>query len=335
MKHTPFEKHGNKVLYVKIANDFLRQIDGGSLKINDKLPSINTLSKKLQVARETIEKAYKLLIDEGYVLAIPGKGYFVASAGQAKLKILFVMNKISSFKKIVYYSFLDTIGGKAKIDLKIHHYDPALLSDILDQELGNYHYYVIMPHFFTSTTLAESKKVLEKVPKDQLVLLDKQVSGFGQSKSVYQDFKDDIFDGLSAAGKALNKYHTITLNFPENSHHPTGIISGVKRYCKIHEKDFKMMTGALKTDLEKGTLYIFVDDDDMARFIKQVRTTKLVLGKHIGLISFNETPFKELLDISVLTTDFEKMGETSARLILEHKTDSIRNDFRFIRRNSI
>ena len=161
MNHTSFEKQGNKVLYVKIAKDFLKQIEAGSLKVNDRLPSINKLSKKLQVARETIEKAYKLLIEQGYVLAIPGKGYFVERTGRAELKILFIMNKISSFKRIVYYSFLNTMAGKAKIDLELHHYDPALLADILDHELGNYHYYVIMPHFFTTATLAQCQKVLE------------------------------------------------------------------------------------------------------------------------------------------------------------------------------
>jgi DNA-binding transcriptional regulator YhcF (GntR family) len=335
MNHTSFEKQGNKVLYVKIAKDFLKQIEAGSLKVNDRLPSINKLSKKLQVARETIEKAYKLLIEQGYVLAIPGKGYFVERTGRAELKILFIMNKISSFKRIVYYSFLNTMAGKAKIDLKLHHYDPALLADILDHELGNYHYYVIMPHFFTTATLAQCQKVLQKVPEEQLVLLDKKISGFGQVKAVYQDFKEDIFDGLKVAGKSLSKYHTVTLNFPENSHHPTGIINGVKRYCKLHQKKFKMETGPLHKKPEKGVLYIFVDDDDMAKFIKQVRATNLIVGKHVGLISFNETPFKELLDISVLTTDFEKMGMTAAGLILENKNESIRNDFRFIPRNSI
>lgn len=41
------------------------------------------------------------------------------------------------------------------------------------------------------------------------------------------------------------------------------------------------------------------------------------LGSDIGIIAYNDAPFKEILagGITVLSTDFAKMGETTARMI--------------------
>lgn len=334
MKKIPFGKNGDQLLYLKITNYITKQIESGLYPQHKRLPSINEFSAKNGVSRDTTEKAYKLLIRQGYIVPVSRKGYFVNKGKQAKLKILFILNKLSSYKKIVYYSFLEALGKQANVDLQIHHYDPKLLSEILETNMGQYHYYVVMPHFFTGTDPAVYKKVLAKIPKEQLLLLDRQLPDFENSMSVYQDFEKDIYDGLSTAVPALHKYKKVVLVFPENNNHPTGIITGVERFCKLHHKTFKQVPDA-KIKASKGVVYIFVTEDDLAIFIKKVRQTDLVLGSDIGIISFNETVFKELLGITVMTTDFEQMGRSAARLILGNEHASLRNDFKFIQRDSL
>ena len=66
-----------------------------------------------------------------------------------------------------------------------------------------------------------------------------------------------------------------------------------------------------------------------------VRNTKLNPGKEIGIISFNESDLKELLDITVITTDFNKMGRSAASMILKGEHSQINNPFKIIVRNSI
>jgi len=60
---------------------------------------------------------------------------------------LLVFNKLSSYKKIVYESIIKTLGDKGKVDLHVHRYSPVILNEIISNNLGKYHYYVIMPHF--------------------------------------------------------------------------------------------------------------------------------------------------------------------------------------------
>lgn len=62
----------------------------------------------------------------------------------------------------------------------------------------------------------------------------------------------------------------------------------------------------------------------------------LRIGKDIGIISYNETPLKEILleRITVISTDHECMGCSAARLILEKRSEHIKNPFTLIRRKS-
>ena len=68
--------------------------------------------------------------------------------------------------------------------------------------------------------------------------------------------------------------------------------------------------------------------------VKQVRDKDYQLGKDIGIISYNDTPLKELLGITVISTDFKKMGTLAAKMIVDKKISSVKNDFNFIDRNS-
>ncbi|MCH5685999.1 hypothetical protein LWM68_18155 [Niabella sp. W65] len=52
------------------------------------------------MARDTVEKAYRILKDERYIVSVKGRGYFVKGIPAKKLKVLLVMNKISDYKKM-------------------------------------------------------------------------------------------------------------------------------------------------------------------------------------------------------------------------------------------
>ncbi|MEP7253299.1 MAG: substrate-binding domain-containing protein, partial [Ginsengibacter sp.] len=75
----------------------------------------------------------------------------------------------------------------------------------------------------------------------------------------------------------------------------------------------------------------------LVNLIKSCNSAKLKIGKDVGIISYNETPLKEILldGITVLSTDHAKMGASAARLILENKQEKIRNPFTLILRKSL
>lgn len=320
----------------QIVQAIVRGIETGVLKKNDRLLSITDFSKKHKIARDTVERAYKRLKEEGYITSVPGKGNYVDKAERSNIKILMILNKLSSYKKDVYEAFIKTLGHKAKVDLQVHHYDPKMLKEILDGARGKYHYYVIMPHFFQHVNKRELTDILKAVPAHELVLLDKNVSlDFDGYMAVYQDFRKDIYEALLSATDLIDKYTSITIIFPEHSNHPTEIIDGIQQFCNEHIKQFSIVSDVSETDLIKKHVYITLTDSDLASLIKSVRARGLSIGEDVGIISFNETALKELLDITVITTDFKAMGETTARLILNRELVQIHNPFKLITRRSL
>jgi DNA-binding LacI/PurR family transcriptional regulator len=80
-----------------------------------------------------------------------------------------------------------------------------------------------------------------------------------------------------------------------------------------------------------------MEESVLVSTIKFARAGKLKIGKDIGVLSFNDTPLKEVLEngISVISTNFFRMGSLAAELILEKRRLKVRNEFSFIRRNSL
>ena len=73
----PIDRQANKPIYLQIRDRFNRLIKIGTLKAGDRLPSIRSLAKAIQVNKLTIIEAYSILEADGLIHARPGSGYFV------------------------------------------------------------------------------------------------------------------------------------------------------------------------------------------------------------------------------------------------------------------
>ena len=73
------DKNDRKPLYRQIYHSVRQAIENGSLRINDRLPSIRALSGSLSLSKTTVIAAYDQLCAEGYISNRPKSGYFVAA----------------------------------------------------------------------------------------------------------------------------------------------------------------------------------------------------------------------------------------------------------------
>lgn len=70
---------GSKTPLYEQIYDYIRQeIQSGRIQSGERLPSTRALCRHLEVSRSTVELAYEQLLSEGYVEAVPYRGYFVA-----------------------------------------------------------------------------------------------------------------------------------------------------------------------------------------------------------------------------------------------------------------
>lgn len=331
--------------YQQVVNSIIEDIEKGYLKVGQKIPSINEISEEYYLSRDTVEKAYNQLKERKIIISAKGKGCYVARAlFSSQVHVLFVLNKLSSYKLRIYNAFVNSIGANAVVDLQVYHCDPQILLNILRENSGAYDHFVIMPHFKDENlshknTNKEVLKALAEIPEDKLVIMDNFLPELkGDIASIYQDFKNDIYEALQEGLGRLKKYDKLILVYPKKSlyPYPVEILQGFLNFCSDFDFDYEILDLIYPDmELQAKDAYIIIEEMDLVHLVKQVRDKQYQLGKDIGIITYNDTPLKELLGITVISTDFKVMGETAAYMILKKKKEVVKNVFRFINRNSI
>jgi DNA-binding transcriptional regulator YhcF (GntR family) len=328
--------------YRQIVDYVVDSIEKGKLSMGSRIPSINELSEEFYLSRDTVEKAYNYLRKRSVIKSVRGKGYYIARVDPIdQISVCLIFNKLSAYKKIIFNTIVETLGTKATVDLFIHHCNPALFKTIVTKKLAEYNYFMVMPHFHEVTN--EVVSTLQLIPPDKLILLDKQLPqltnrGYGV---VFQNFKNDIYNALESALTILNKYKKITLIFPTDNlyPYPTEIVEGFKKFCLTNKILFNIIDEFIpgKSLQNKKEAFIIIEDSDLTGLIKETRVKKWTIGRDVGILSYNDTPLKEVLaeGISVISTDFHKMGKQAARMILDKEMRHIENSFSFIPRKSL
>jgi len=77
----------SRPLYEQIIEKLKTLIIGGYLSENDKIPSVRELASELAINPNTIQKAYKMLENEGYIYSKTAKGYFVCKQNDNEARI--------------------------------------------------------------------------------------------------------------------------------------------------------------------------------------------------------------------------------------------------------
>jgi DNA-binding transcriptional regulator YhcF (GntR family) len=323
--------------YQQLANSIISAIQNGKITRGEVLPSLNELSFEFEIARDTAERGYKYLKDIGVLGSIPGKGYFIKDTEiQQQLKVFLLFNKLSPHKKILYDSIAAALNQQASIDLYIYDNDFSFFKKLLNSKRNGYTHYVIIPHFLEGGDNAH--EIINTIEKDKLILLDKlppRVTGeFG---AVYENFEKDIFDALQQALQRLSKYHTLKIIFPQYSYFPREILKGFTKFCDTYAFNSKVVHNIMDESISAGEVYINLMEDDLVSLIEKILSTNLVVGKDVGVISYNETPLKKIIlkGITTISSDFKLMGEETARMIMGKRKGYIEVPFYLTLRPSL
>ena len=101
------DRQGDKAIYIQLADTIRRQINDGKIKPGDKLPSESEMQKEYNVARLTVREALSVLVNEGLLEKMHGKGTFCKqNAKSASVDVLLNMN---DYYFIPYY--IQSISG--------------------------------------------------------------------------------------------------------------------------------------------------------------------------------------------------------------------------------
>ncbi|RZK68705.1 MAG: transcriptional regulator, partial [Pedobacter sp.] len=158
----------------------------------------------------------------------------------------------------------------------------------------------------------------------------------GEYSSVAQNFAEDTYQALHSAIELIKKYKRILMVQKEDKE-PLERYDGLKIFSAEHGFKHDYISVTLGRKIQKGDLFIVVKDQDLVDLLKQAAAQKLVPGNDFGIISYNDTPLKELLagGITTLSTDFNLMGKTMAELINTKAVTTVENPWKLNLRSSL
>ena len=331
----------NHSLYRQIVEGVERSVHEGSLPAGEQLPSMNELASKYAISRETVKKAYGILVDKGLIVPKHGKGFYVADISKSgRPQVLVIFDKFSVYKQIIFNAFSGTLSDNAEITIVNHNQSLELLTYYLDNYLDSFDYYVVTPHFpLDKATQAGVSKQLSRIPNRKLIMLDRLQPDFpGNFGAVYQDFENDVCDGLAqglSPTVRTRKLRVITLPASLYGH---GMHSGIKRFCEEHAIPVEFIESAPEV-ISPGDTFLLLSsqlDAGLVALTRKIQNSGLEIGRDVFIISYNEFDMNEIVlgGLTTVSADFHEMGRLAAQMILERKLVKIHCPFRMMRRHT-
>ena len=318
--------------YKQIINSVEKMIISGNLKKGDQLPSINKLRQDQKLSRDTVLMAFNDLKNRGVIQSVVGKGYYVSTETIfTTQKIFLLFDELNSFKEDLYNSFLEHLGENVQVDIFFHHFNKNVFEKLINDNVGNYNYYIIMPANFKNTN-----QTIKILPKEKVYILDQIHNDLKEYSGIYQHFENAIYSNLIEAEIFVTKYTHLVL-VDADSKQPKGLINGFITFCTDKNLPYSVVNSLKNKIPQKGYLYIIPDDKNLLRIIKKSKQEKLQLTKDFGIISYNDTLLKEIVEggITTISTNFNDMGKRLAQMILKKEEKQIENPNQLILRNSI
>jgi DNA-binding LacI/PurR family transcriptional regulator len=324
-KAGPLSKHRT------IERDLLHSIKTGALPPGAELPSLNRTVARYGVSRDTAAKAYEALRQCGVIRAEHGRGFFVADPrGGDVLRVVVLLDEVSMYKEELYRSIESGLDSMAQVDLAVHGGSFENLAILYQGVRSRADVCVIVP----SLAREREKDYFADCDPREVIFLDRAVPG-SRLSSVHQDFERGVAEALGQATPLLEKYESLVLVAPKPDNHILASIrTGVRRLARELELRFEHASTA---SLESGKAYLIIGDHELVSAVKQARARGLRLARDVGLVSYNDTPLKEIIEggISVISSDFALMGQSVARLLREGRRENVIVPTRFVQRSSL
>lgn len=313
-----FDESSNQTKIQQLIHAVTEAINLGNLKEGDFLPSVNQLNKDSGVSRDTIFKAYSLLKQRNIISSTPTKGYYVASESH---KVFVLLDDFSAFKERFYQSFRQNLPDNYAVDLLFHHYNPEIFEQLILNSLGRYNMYLVM-----NIENNGMHEVLRKLDPAKLLLLDMGFDPKSEVSHLTQNFNEAVYDCLKTGLDLIRKYREFILVFPENTPHPTETIDAFNRFCRDFQLNHMVLENIKDREVQAEQVYLVIKDSDLVKIVKDCKKNALKPGIDVGIISYNDTPMKEIVGsgITVISTDFDQMGKECANFVVgKEKTKAV------------
>lgn len=326
-------------IYKQLVSQFEDAIRSGKLQPGEQIPSMNEFAANFNISKETVKKAYGILRDKDLLIPRQGKGFYVAeSSNISKPRILVLFDKLSIYKEVLYNSLVEELGDNVDITILTHNQNLELFTYYLDTCLDTYDYYVITPHFpLDEKSQSMAAKLLSRIPNRKLIMVDHWMKNLpGNYGAVYQDFENDIYEGLKQGLDKLKHVSVLKVIMLASSLYGSLISRGVQRFCQENGIPFELMDSAPEIISENDVFLVLSSqlDSGLVALARNIKAQRLEVGRDVFIISYNDFELCEVVlnGLTTVSTDFKQMGREVAQMILSRNISKVHCNFSMNRR---
>lgn len=316
-----------------LVQGIMKSIDDRDIKIGDKLPSINTMVDDVGYARKTIVRAYDELKNRGLIESKKMQGFYVISKEtNLTLRVALLLFAFKSFQEDFYNTLRNELGKRYQIDVFFHHNNISIFENIIHNIKGRYGKYVVAPIQHSSI-----KPLLQNLSSNKLLLVDRYLNLGSEYSFVAQEFEKATYAKLVDLLPDLRKYNGIVFIDDQVSHSPRGIRRAYQKLLNDYDLNGQYEREFVTGSVKKNVLYFIKNDSTLWYFLKECKEKNLVLGRDLGVLSFDDNVLKQIVfgGITTLSTDFNKMAKIAADQVKCGKQIKIILPLDLFRRNSL
>ncbi|MHA4811326.1 winged helix-turn-helix domain-containing protein [Flavitalea flava] len=320
-----FSKHD------RLVQGIINAIDEKIITRDDMLPSVNTMIKELHFSRETIVKGFRELISRGIIESKNRLGYFVANGNtDQSLKVALLMYNLDTFEEQFYRNFRQELGKDVHLNIYFHHGNIEIFETILLQIKGKYGMYVVapIPHPKTSA-------LLDMIPRSKFLMFDRYEPLEGEFNHITQEFEQATYKALQELAPDISRFGEIIFYHSPDSLDPKEIVPAFKKFLKNFKIKGRILTEYKAGTVEKGKVYITLDNFALWQIMKDGKEKGLCPGKDLGILSFNDEPAKEIIGITTLSTNFSLMGKRAGQAVMNREKVKETIPTLLLRRNTL
>lgn len=301
-----------------IVASVTESIRKGDFSEGQVVPSINQASRKFKVARKTVIRAYKKLVEQGFIESRPKKGYFMVNRQpDTKLRVLLIIHSFDAHFQLLYNEFREKVKEICEIEIYFHHYNIKILDLIISRNSSVYDLFII-----SSFDHPQIPSVIGRIPSGKLLIISRNDRLGDKYNSVIQNFFDGTLQALESAKEKIRRYRRLILSFPERSGHPQSLKMGFLKFVNNYSVAHKVTDSLDEFEICKGDAFLVIDDADLVKLLRVCKLRGWKLGRDVGVIAYNETPLKEVIrdGITVISCDFSSMADEMSQFIHKRTT---------------
>lgn len=312
-----FDNQDQTPKYLKVVNAIVQDIERGALAVGDRLPSLNEACAEWDLSKDSVKRAYGTLHQRGFVTSITRRGFFVAgSPKRHALRVLIVAGQLTDGVKELHDAIVSSMNQEVIVDVCSYNYQRQLLCRLLEKHVGDYHYFVMMPHLVGQDQA--TLQCLRKIPSRNLILIGNDwPESLQHGHQLHYGGEEAVYGALSTHLNILCRYARLNLVLSEQDCFDADSIRAFRRFCSDYAFDFQMIDDLAESDVQAGQAYFVAHSRYLVKLVGYCQRAGWELGKQIGVVSLVENDYTRLLagGVSVIGRPSADVGRLVAQIL--------------------